>query len=363
MDCKLPAKIRLATNQQEKEVIQATIQELREKHALDLDSTPSFERGVVLQAKAKKTIDYLVVGSSNAERLMNALSDLGYSVGLAKYPNWRVYKGSADLLMKQVKDALVDLDPGTVVFQALDNSTYYSKDWDGSSLPPQRVEDGSYHMKGELRVERREGQYENYLALKPLLDLVDKRRGLVVAPMLRYWIKPCCEDRGHVTNIQDQHYQENMSRSLKEASQNLKDFLFHDGKRHFKVVYPSVDLRSLSTDEVWGSDPIHPLAGVYGKIAEAVVKIAGTLSDSGEHKRGRSDSLETETRGGLTRGNVYRGHSRGGPSTAPGRAPTRGGQYRGWIGGQRGHYKRGNRGYNKPLPSSQKISSVQACSV
>jgi hypothetical protein len=83
-----------------------------------------------------------------------------------------------------------------------------------------------------------------------------------------------------------------------------------------------------------------------GVVLQAKAKITVTLLDSGERKRGRSDSLEAETRGAHTGGHTYRGHSRGGPSTAPGRAPARGGQYRGWSGGQRGHYKRGNRGYN-----------------
>jgi hypothetical protein len=91
---------------------------------------------------AKKSVDYLVVGSSNAKKLMEALSSMGYSVGLAFQPNWRAFRGSANLLMNQVTCAIADLDPGTVVFQLLDNSTYYARAWDGMRLPPRKADDG-----------------------------------------------------------------------------------------------------------------------------------------------------------------------------------------------------------------------------
>jgi hypothetical protein len=55
------------------------LQEIRVEHAIDLDTTSSFERGFALQAKAKKAVDFLLVGSSNAKNTMEALSRMGYS--------------------------------------------------------------------------------------------------------------------------------------------------------------------------------------------------------------------------------------------------------------------------------------------
>jgi hypothetical protein len=194
---------------------------------------------------------------------------------------------------------------------------YQARAWDGSRLPPRKGPDGRHHIEGELFIERRDGQHDIYLAVKPLLYMVEKRRSLLVTPMPRYWKVACCENKDHVTNLRDQAYQQHMLEDLYEAKRNFKDFLFHDGKRHFKVVDPSVDLKNMAEAEIWGSDPVHPLPGVYDKLAEAVVKIAGGMEEKADHKRRRTDSLDSGTR----REEVPRGsnHSRGGPSTAPGR--------------------------------------------
>jgi hypothetical protein len=45
-----------------------------------------------------------------------------------------------------------------------------------------------------------------------------------------------------------------MMADLQEAKKNFKGFLFHEGKRHFKVVDPAVDLKGMAEAEIWGSD-------------------------------------------------------------------------------------------------------------
>jgi hypothetical protein len=53
---------------------------------------------------------------------------MGYSVGLSHHANLRIYRGSTDTLLTQTQQAMQELDPGTVVYQLLDNSTFYVKD-------------------------------------------------------------------------------------------------------------------------------------------------------------------------------------------------------------------------------------------
>jgi hypothetical protein len=100
-----PAKIKLATTAQEKKVISSLIQELRTKMALDLDANPSLDRGLALQAGHRKSVDFLIVGSSNANRLTTALSEMGYSVGISHKANFRIYRGSTDTLLTQTQEA------------------------------------------------------------------------------------------------------------------------------------------------------------------------------------------------------------------------------------------------------------------
>jgi hypothetical protein len=110
--------------------------------ALDLDSSHAFERGLVLQVRAKMTVDYLIVGGSNAARLARALDGMGYSTCLVSKPGWRIERGSVEQLTKLVKNTITDQVPGMVVLQLLDNSTFYGKAQDGSWLPPNADDNG-----------------------------------------------------------------------------------------------------------------------------------------------------------------------------------------------------------------------------
>jgi hypothetical protein len=119
------------------------------------------------------------------------------------------------------------------------------------------------------------------------LDLADKRKGLIVAPMPRYWNQGCCDNEQHATNIGDFNYKQNMLDAL-EVRRNLKDFLWYDGKLNFKVVDPAFDLKGMAEENMWGVDPVHPKPA---KLAEAVVKIAATM-EATDGKRRRTGSLK-----------------------------------------------------------------------
>jgi hypothetical protein len=329
-----PIKIKAATPAQEKLVICSLINELRTKMALDLDANPSLERGMALQARHRKSVDFLIVGSSNAQRLMTALSEMGYSVGLSHSANLRIYRGSTDLLMTQTQEAIKDLDPGTVIYHLLDNSIFCARDWDGSRRPPRRMEDGKYHVMGELQVDVKDVQRDNFNEIKPLLDLAGKCNAIMVAPMPRYLINSCCDDRRHITNRGDSNFKTTMTVALADAKQNIKDFLFHSGKRNLKVLDPNIIINSMPGDEVWGPDPVHPLPRVYAKLADSVVKLAASMKEGQDHKRRRTDSEDGGGSSGSRRRDTcgsnngsYR--SRGGPPSqySAGRA---GGRGRGW---------------------------------
>jgi hypothetical protein len=135
-------------------------------------------------------------------------------------------------------------------------------------------------------------QRDNFNSIRPLLDLVGKRRDIIVSPMPRYVIWGCCGDDRHVTNHSDSNYHSSMLAALQEARKNLKDFLFQAGKRNFRILDPNMDIRSMSDEDILGVDQVHPLLAVYSKIADSAVKLAESTKDSSEHKRRRMDSLE-----------------------------------------------------------------------
>jgi hypothetical protein len=72
------------------------------------------------------------------------------------------------------------------VLQLLDSSCFYTRKQDGSRQLSRKGKDGIFPMEGEVRVCSPDMQLENFKAIKPLLDLFEKRKVLVVTPMPRY---------------------------------------------------------------------------------------------------------------------------------------------------------------------------------
>jgi hypothetical protein len=84
---------------------------------------------------------------------------------------------------------------------------------------------------------------------------------------------------------------------LELLRKNFKDFLCYDGWGNIKILDPCMDIRSMTDNEVWGLDPIHPTGAVYTKIAASVIKISSNLVVN-IAKRNRTDSMEAGTRSG-----------------------------------------------------------------
>jgi hypothetical protein len=132
-----------------------------------------------------------------------------------------------------------------------------------------------------------------------------------------------------------------------------------------KVMDPCMDIRGMEDGEIWGEDAIHPQQLLYSKIASGVIKMINKMADM-EHKRRRTDSLESSGSGGNDARRGRREAGSGGEWTAnysrvrdqpgrgfygSGRADRRGssgrsGNFRGGSGGGRGGRSRGASHYN-----------------
>jgi hypothetical protein len=243
-----------------------------------------------LQSKAKRKGDFLVVGSSNATRLARALTQAGYTVGKILSSNWQITKESCEQLAVEIARVIQQDDPGAVVLQMLDASYFHTKGADGSRTLPKKLEDGKYHICGDLVLCGAETQADHLQALKPILDAIGGRRPcLIVSPMPRYVIGGCCQDARHVANRLERNFRTDMQWQLDGATKRIKNFLFHSNMRNMRVL----DMRDLPNKDIWFVDPVHPIDPVYRLIAAGVVKMAATLKSHGEKqdsKRRRADS-------------------------------------------------------------------------
>jgi hypothetical protein len=281
-----------------------------------------------------------VIGSSNASKLSKALSQQGYSRCCIFNQNFRIDTASVEDIRPQVKEAICDMDPSVIVFHCLDNSIYYSRTPDGSRKALKKGQDSNFHVEGEVTVCSRDVLNEHLTALRPLLELVGKKRGIVISPLPRYVVTGCCSNPEHCSNRRLLDYEQQQQQSLDIIKRSIKDYLFCHGLRFIRVLDPLVDIRGMEASKVWGEDPIHPLPVVHGKIAAATAKLGdkikmqkqrlrggetawGKQGQSGPNaRRGRCDPTSKDSRGPSWRGGCggqdeswggYRGQSRGQP--------------------------------------------------
>jgi hypothetical protein len=90
--------------------------------------------------------------------------------------------------------------------------------------------------------------YKHFTALKPLVDLVGKRKGIVVAPLPRYFAAGCCSDPDHCFNRRALDFEQQQQQLLNILKRGLKDFLYANNYRAIRVLDPCVDIRGMSRE-------------------------------------------------------------------------------------------------------------------
>ena len=134
---------------------------------------------------------FLVVGSSNASRLAEALVDKGISTGSVICKSWRANKQSVADLATHVKNELDRAKYTTLVFQVLDNNMFFARYEEGGLVPACKGLGGVYHVDGDLVVADREAQYAILKLCRPLWEAGGGKNFVIVGPMPRYVSGPC----------------------------------------------------------------------------------------------------------------------------------------------------------------------------
>jgi hypothetical protein len=285
----------------------------------------------------------MVIGSSNAGRLTKALNDAHYSVNSILNGNWRVTRESCEAMAETVKKQIELENPGAIVLFMLDASTFYVKKDDGSLVLPRKGGDGVFHIEGDLVVASPDTQAAHLDAMRPILDAIGRRPCLVVSPMPRYITEGCCSDASHAANRNNRHFRLDMQYQLDGFAKRIKNMLFNQNRRNMRVLDSTYDSRHMADNEIWFCDPVHPLEGIYRRIAAGVIKTAASLKDQDDRqqlKRRRVDSWDNPQQ--TDRKPREATYSRLGDRDE--HESSRGG-YRGGRGGRGGRYSRGQGGH------------------
>jgi hypothetical protein len=272
----MPDKVKALTANMECEYVKGMA---RARMGIDLEANPIVERTMGTQMRPKRKVDVLLVGSSYASNLATALRARGKTVvDVMESPLWTISRSSVQEMAGQVKAAIAKEDPYLVIFQLIDNSSFYVRGNDGSRQLPKKTGD-DYHLEGELFVCARETQFDHLRTLRPLFESVGKKHSLWLAPMPRYVVAGCCTNPRHAPNRADPYFQDDMSTQLDTFKRNIKDHIHNLQRKNIKVVDPNLDIRGMDPADIWADDPIHPREEAPKKIAGGILLMASKFNE------------------------------------------------------------------------------------
>jgi hypothetical protein len=253
----------------------------------------------------------------------------------------------------------------------------------GEKRLPVKDSAGKYHIEGSLVVADKAAVKDLVLQLAPVLKALGNSRKLVLTPLARYWVGPCCGDPTHTVNYRTAGYLPRHGDAIASLRDSIRDALFVKKVPNFRVICPNRMIgvghrRQELTDEeaakaaaLWGPDPVHPTSAAYRQIADSIeedlkdedARYTNPTRAAQLKKKPRYDpSLDREgwvsgcsaalarrdnssgavrgrlptNRGWTTSNRGQRPYFRGRSSGGPQRGPNRGGIPRKFSGGRRG---------------------------
>jgi hypothetical protein len=141
----------------------------------------------------------VVLGASNAKRLVLVLEGLGFTVTDLSRPGWLATDENIAALIHELQ--LLKLPPGfAVLLDLLGNATFRFEQFDGSTSLPYKDIKG-WHYAGKISV-CPENNFRSILsALSPIFLSAQSNLKIIIPPMPRYLTGGCCANPGHGTNI------------------------------------------------------------------------------------------------------------------------------------------------------------------
>jgi hypothetical protein len=126
----------------------------------------------------------VVIGASNASRLIPALRDLGYSVSDLMVPGWVASDKNINKLGAEI--AKLNLVPGFgILIDILSNSTYRFEQFDGTLALPYKA-GGSYHLASDITVCTDSTLKKIIAAVSPIYLASQASLKVIVPPMPRW---------------------------------------------------------------------------------------------------------------------------------------------------------------------------------
>jgi hypothetical protein len=226
--------------------------------------------------------DLVLIGASHMSKVLKHIRHEAWRVIDLTTPGFRICEESVADLVDRLSTAGVNWDDASVVLQLFDNSVYLVGGQGGVKRLPTKDSYGKYHVDGTLTVADKITVKELTGTLAPLLKLLGGSKKLVLTPMARYWVTPCCSDPDHLINYRTPGYLPRLGEAVASLRDHIRDALFTRRVSNFRVLCPNkmfgmglrrneiTDEEATRTAALWGPDPVHPTTAAYRMIAGAI---------------------------------------------------------------------------------------------
>jgi hypothetical protein len=226
--------------------------------------------------------DLVLIGGSHLANVIKHVREEAWRVVDLTTPGFRINSESVAVLCEKLKGTDVNWNNAVAVLQLFDNSVYMVGGEGGVKRLPVRDRNGRYHVDGILTVADKPTVKELTNLLAPLLKALGTTKKLVLTPMARYWVSPCCDDTSHLTNYRNPGFLPRLGDSVAALRDHIRDALFTKRVANFRVLCPNkmfgMGLRrsdisdddAVRTAALWGPNPVHPTQAAYRLIAEAI---------------------------------------------------------------------------------------------
>jgi hypothetical protein len=190
-----------------KVLISALMLDLSNSFKWKLDAEPSLERnlGSLPANSAKLSADMvgLVIGGSNAKRLVAAITDMGKRVNSITCGGWMITKESVDALIPVLQAKLNELAPSVpVILWCLDSASFRALSSDGDMKNIcKSATDGRYHVTGELIVTPFNLLSNTLREIDRIVMVCKEHEVWVMEVVPRFLLKTSCEDFLHCLNV------------------------------------------------------------------------------------------------------------------------------------------------------------------
>jgi hypothetical protein len=226
-----------ASPTQERATINGLIYDLNARYALNLGRSIDLKRRTDSVDVQKGKI--MMIGGSHAIRTADELEYRGHDVVRVCKSGFRAIKPTVASLLPKVREGLLKMGPtDPVIIQCLDNTAYLGRSEEGGDLPVRKIPTGAYHIDRDLVVATYKRQKMMFETVEPILQLAKDRPAILVTHMPRWLYRGCCQDEEHAPNRNEEGFEDNLMRDLKNFKTSFKNLCFTRNLR-LRVIDPS----------------------------------------------------------------------------------------------------------------------------